>query len=228
VSALPTAGVDDLRFGPDGLLPAVVQDERTREVLMVAFMNREALDRTLETGQAWFWSRGRQELWHKGATSGNYLHVRQVRRNCEDNSLLLLAQPQGPTCHTGARSCYYRTLDGAPSGAPVADGAPDSAPPAGTLDWLFAILESRRGEAPEASYTARLLSEGVDRIGRKIGEEAAEVIIAAKNRAPDELAAETGDLWYHSLVLLLEAGMTPESVYRVLRRRHRQKSDSTG
>ena len=108
------------------------------------------------------------------------------------------------------------------------DGAPSSAPPAGTLDWLFAILESRRGEAPEASYTARLLSEGVDRIGRKIGEEAAEVIIAAKNRAPDELAAETGDLWYHSLVLLLEAGMTPESVYRVLRQRHRQKSDSTG
>jgi phosphoribosyl-AMP cyclohydrolase / phosphoribosyl-ATP pyrophosphohydrolase len=221
VSALPAAGVESLRFGPDGLLPAVVQDERTREVLMVAFMNREALEKTLETGQAWFWSRGRQELWHKGATSGNYLNVRQVRRNCEDNSLLLLAEPQGPTCHTGARTCYYRTL----AGAPVADG-PEAT--AGTLDWLFAILESRRGEAPEASYTARLLSEGVDRIGRKIGEEAAEVIIAAKNRAPDELAAETGDLWYHSLVLLLEAGMTPESVYRVLRRRHRQKSDSAG
>lgn len=221
MSVLPAEGVESLRFGPDGLLPAVVQDERTREVLMVAFMNREALEKTLETGQAWFWSRGRQELWHKGATSGNYLNVRQVRRNCEDNSLLLLAEPQGPTCHTGARTCYYRTLDG----APVADG-PEA--PAGTLDWLFAILESRQGEAPESSYTARLLSEGVDRIGRKIGEEAAEVIIAAKNRAPDELAAETGDLWYHSLVLLLEAGMTPESVYRVLRQRHRQKSDSAG
>jgi phosphoribosyl-AMP cyclohydrolase / phosphoribosyl-ATP pyrophosphohydrolase len=225
VSALPAAGVESLRFGPDGLLPAVVQDARTREVLMVAFMTREALEKTLETGQAWFWSRGRQELWHKGATSGNYLNVRQVRRNCEDNSLLLLAEPQGPTCHTGARTCYYRTLDGTPSGAPIADG-PEA--PAGTLDWLFAVLESRRGEPPESSYTARLLSEGVDRIGRKIGEEAAEVIIAAKNRAPDELAAETGDLWYHSLVLLLEAGMTPESVYRVLRQRHRQKSDSAG
>jgi phosphoribosyl-AMP cyclohydrolase / phosphoribosyl-ATP pyrophosphohydrolase len=227
VSALPAAGVESLRFGPDGLLPAVVQDARTREVLMVAFMTREALEKTLETGQAWFWSRGRQELWHKGATSGHYLHVRQVRRNCEDNSLLLLAEPQGPTCHTGARTCYYRTLDG----EPVADGAPSSAPPEareGTLDWLFAILESRRGEAPETSYTARLLSEGVDRIGRKIGEEAAEVIIAAKNRAPDELAAETGDLWYHSLFLLLEAGMTPESVYRVLRQRHRQQGDSAG
>ena len=151
MSALPTAGVDDLRFGPDGL-PAVVQDERTREVLMVAFMNREALDRTLETGQAWFWSRGRR-LWHKGATSGNYLHVRQVR-NCEDNSLLLLAEPQGPTCHTGARSCYYRTLDGALAGAPVADSAPSSAPPAGTLDWLFAILESRRGR-PRRPRTRR-------------------------------------------------------------------------
>ena len=153
--------------------------------------------------------------------------MRQVRRNCEDNSLLLLAEPQGPTCHTGARSCYYRTLDGAPAGAPVADGAPSS--PAGRHPGLALRHPGvAPGEAPEASYTARLLSEGVDRIGRKIGEEAAEVIIAAKNRAPDELAAETGDLWYHSLVLLLEAGMTPESVYRVLRQRHRQKSDSTG
>ena len=125
----------------------------------------------------------------------------------------------GPTCHTGERTCYFRTLDGqrVAGPAPVAGAA-------GDLDWLYAIL--RQPERREGSYTSRLLAEGVDRIGRKIGEEAAEVIIAAKNRSPQELAAETADLWYHSLVLLLDAGLQPEDVYRVLRDRHRQKTDS--
>jgi phosphoribosyl-AMP cyclohydrolase / phosphoribosyl-ATP pyrophosphohydrolase len=236
--ALDRAGLDEVRFGADGLVPAVVQDRATREVLMVGFMNREALARTLASGDAWFWSRTRGELWHKGATSGNYLRVREVRRNCEDSTLLLLADPAGPTCHTGARTCYYRTLDGRPvsgmgageqsgpgGGAP---GGEDSPSPRrgeeGDLDWLFEIL--RQPVRREGSYTGQLLAAGVDRIGRKIGEEAAEVIIAAKNRSPEELAAETADLWYHSLVLLLEAGLEPEDVYRVLRLRHRQKTGS--
>lgn len=227
MTALPVAGAESIRFGPDGLIPAVVQDRRTGDVLMVGFMNREALDRTLETGEAWFWSRSRQTLWHKGATSGNTLRVAAVRRNCEDNSLLLLADPAGPTCHTGARTCYYRTLDGQPVADESAAGA-GHAGGAGSLDWLYAILAARRHEAPERSYTARLLAEGVDRIGRKIGEEAAEVIIAAKNRDPQELAAETADLWYHSLVLLMDAGLEPEGVYRVLRERHRHKTTSDG
>jgi len=222
--ALNAAGLDEIRFGPDGLVPAVVQDRTSREVLMIGFMNREALARTLESGDAWFWSRSRGELWHKGATSGNFLRVREVRRNCEDSTLLLLADPVGPTCHTGERTCYFRTLDG----RRVADaaGAPPPGLPAGEpgdLDWLFAIL--RQPVRREGSYTSRLLAEGVDRIGRKIGEEAAEVIIAAKNRSPQELAAETADLWYHSLVLLLDAGLQPEDVYRVLRERHRQTRD---
>jgi phosphoribosyl-ATP pyrophosphohydrolase/phosphoribosyl-AMP cyclohydrolase len=218
--ALSAAGLEEIRFGGDGLIPAVVQDNTSGEVLMVGFMNREALSRTLDSGDAWFWSRSRRELWHKGATSGNYLRVREVRRNCEDSSLLLLADPVGPTCHTGERTCYFRTLDG------QRVAGPDRPPPgaAGDLDWLYAIL--RRPERREGSYTSRLLAEGVDRIGRKIGEEAAEVIIAAKNRSPQELAAETADLWYHSLVLLLDAGLQPEDVYRVLRDRHRQKTDS--
>ena len=217
--ALSTAGADEIQFGADGLVPAVVQDRTSREVLMVGFMNREALARTLESGDAWFWSRSRQELWHKGATSGNYLRVREVRRNCEDSTLLLLADPVGPTCHTGERTCYFRTLDGervaGPAGETAAAGEGE-----GDLDWLFAILRQPRRR--EGSYTSKLLAEGVDRIGRKIGEEAAEVIIAAKNRSPEELAAETADLWYHSLVLLLDGGLQPEDVYRVLRRRHRQ------
>jgi phosphoribosyl-ATP pyrophosphohydrolase/phosphoribosyl-AMP cyclohydrolase len=224
-TALSAAGLDEIRFGADGLVPAVVQDRTSREVLMVGFMNRQALARTLESGDAWFWSRSRQELWHKGATSGNFLRVREVRRNCEDSSLLLLADPVGPTCHTGERTCFFRTLDGqrvaGPTGDAAAGGA--SAAAAGDLDWLFAILRQPRRR--EGSYTSKLLAEGVDRIGRKIGEEAAEVIIAAKNRAPDELAAETADLWYHSLVLLLDAGLQPEDVYRVLRRRHRQSTE---
>jgi phosphoribosyl-AMP cyclohydrolase / phosphoribosyl-ATP pyrophosphohydrolase len=221
--ALDRAGLDEVRFGADGLVPAVVQDRATREVLMVGFMNREALARTLASGDAWFWSRTRGELWHKGATSGNYLRVREVRRNCEDSTLLLLADPAGPTCHTGARTCYYRTLDGRP--VPGADSpAPLRGGEGGDLDWLFEIL--RRPVRREGSYTGQLLAAGVDRIGRKIGEEAAEVIIAAKNRSPEELAAETADLWYHSLVLLLEAGLEPEDVYRVLRLRHRQKTGS--
>jgi phosphoribosyl-ATP pyrophosphohydrolase/phosphoribosyl-AMP cyclohydrolase len=222
--ALSAAGADEIRFGADGLVPAVVQDRTSREVLMVGFMNREALDRTLESGDAWFWSRSRQELWHKGATSGNYLRVREVRRNCEDSTLLLLADPVGPTCHTGERTCYFRTLAGervaGPAGDAAALGGDEREGGEGDLDWLFAILRQPRRRA--GSYTSKLLAEGVDRIGRKIGEEAAEVIIAAKNRSPEELAAETADLWYHSLVLLLDGGLEPEDVYRVLRRRHRQ------
>jgi phosphoribosyl-ATP pyrophosphohydrolase/phosphoribosyl-AMP cyclohydrolase len=209
-------------------------------VLMVAFMNREMLARTLETGLAWFWSRSRRQPWLKGATSGNSLRVREVRKNCEENSLLLLAEPLGPACHTGARSCYYRRLDGTPAGAPQfsAAGRPSQAapsPPAaewreatGDLDWLFAVVRQRQRARPAGSYTAALLAGGVDRIARKIGEEAAEVIIAAKNRAPQELAGEVADLWYHTLVLLADAGLTPADVYRVLAERHRAPGRAEG
>ena len=218
---LSAEGVDDIAWGESGLVPVVVQDVGTGEVLMVGFTNREMLAQTLATGQAHFWSRGRNRPWMKGETSGHFLYVREVRRNCEDSTLLFLAEPAGPTCHTGARTCYYRTLDGAPvRGAPAAEFAAEWRPPLGTLDWLFAIVAQRQREAPEGSYTAKLLREGVDRIAKKVGEEAAEVIIAAKNRSRDELAAEMADLWFHSLVLLLDAGMAPADVYRVLAERH--------
>jgi phosphoribosyl-ATP pyrophosphohydrolase/phosphoribosyl-AMP cyclohydrolase len=238
-ATLSMAGLDELEFGPDGLVPAIVQDRRTKEVLMLGFMNREMLARTLETGDAWFWSRRRGRPWHKGETSGNFIRVREVRRNCEDNSLLLLADPIGPVCHTGARSCYFRTLDGEPveagepagsagSAGPVGEAPvpaePGARPPEGTLDWLFEIIEERRLRPREGSYTHRLLQGGVDRIGKKVGEEAAEVIIAAKNRSRTELANEMADLWYHALVLLAEAGMAPQDVYAVLAARHRDRT----
>jgi phosphoribosyl-ATP pyrophosphohydrolase/phosphoribosyl-AMP cyclohydrolase len=234
---LSLEGLDSIDFGESGLIPAVVQDRHTAEVLMVGFTNREMLAKTLETGDAWFWSRSRQQAWHKGATSGNYLRVREVRRNCEDNSLLLLVEPVGPACHTGARTCYYRRLDGTPVTSsefrvPGSElevdserGTANAELPAqvGGLDWLFALVRERQQERPPGSYVVKLLDEGVDRIGRKIGEEAAEVIIAAKNRAPAELAGELADLWFHSLLLLADARLAPADVYRVLAQRHREK-----
>lgn len=233
---LSLAGLDSIDFGADGVIPAVVQDRRTGEVRMVGFTNREMLRRTLETGNAHFWSRSRQQPWLKGETSGNYIRVREVRRNCEDNSLLFLADPIGPTCHTGERTCFYRTLDGqrvpgsrfnVQSGSTASDPPLNIEPgtlnaPEGSLDWLFEIVRERQRTMPEGSYTSKLLSEGVDRIAKKVGEEAAEVIIAAKNRSADELSWEMADLWFHALVLLADAGMTPADVYRVLAERHAQ------
>jgi phosphoribosyl-ATP pyrophosphohydrolase/phosphoribosyl-AMP cyclohydrolase len=218
-TAAPLAldGLDSIDFGELGLIPAVVQDLRTREVLMVGFTNREMLAKTLETGNAWFWSRSRQQPWQKGETSGNFLRVREVRRNCEDNSLLYLAIPVGPTCHTGARTCFYRRLDGTPVGEP-------SGFREGSLDWDFEIIRQRQREMPEGSYVAGLLRQGVDRIAKKVGEEAAEVIIAAKNRSREELAWEMADLWFHSLIALADAGMEPADVYRVEAARHAPKS----
>lgn len=217
---LSAAGIDELRFGPDGLAPVVVQDLHTGEVLVLAFTTREMVAKTLESGDAWFWSRSRQEPWHKGATSGNFIRVREVRRNCENDSLLYLAEPVGPVCHTGAQNCYFRRLDGSPVAASPATRGGASAPPEGGLDWLFAIIRQRQQEMPEGSYTARLFTGGVDRIAKKVGEESAEVIIAAKNRSREELGWEMADLWYHALVLLADAGMTPADVYQVLAARH--------
>jgi len=210
--------VDTLDFGETGLIPAVVQERATGEVRMVGFTNREMLMRTIETGNVHFWSRTRNQPWLKGETSGNYLRMREVRRNCEDNSLLYLVDPIGPTCHTGERTCFYRTL----AGEPLELGTMSSSE--GGLDWLFQIVRQRQQEMPERSYTSKLFREGVDRIAKKVGEEAAEVIIAAKNRSPEELANEMADLWYHALVLLADAQMAPDDVYRVLAARHAQKA----
>lgn len=201
-----------MNFDSNGLVPAVVQHARSGEVLMVGYMNQTALDQTLESGHVTFWSRSRQTLWTKGETSGNVLELVEIRQDCDSDALLVLAEPAGPTCHTGAVSCFYRTLDGAPAEAPAPAGA--------VVARLADIIAQRDAERPETSYTTRLLIGGVDRIGKKIGEEAAEVIIAAKNRAPDELRWELADLLYHSLVLLQEQGVSVEDVWHELRRRH--------
>lgn len=178
----------DIRFAQDGLVPAIVQDARTREVLTLAYMNRESLERTLETGETWFWSRSRNELWHKGETSGNTQRVVSLTTDCDNDAIVVLVEPAGPACHTGARSCFAIEHDEEHSG--------------GLLHELYELIKNRQEERPEGSYTTYLFDKGLDKILKKIGEESAETIIAAKNDDPKQLVAETADLLYHLLVML--------------------------
>jgi phosphoribosyl-AMP cyclohydrolase / phosphoribosyl-ATP pyrophosphohydrolase len=201
-----------VKFDEKELIPAIVQHARSGEVLMLGFMNEESLRLTVESGQVTFWSRSRQSLWRKGETSGNVLQLVEIRQDCDGDALLVLAEPAGPTCHTGEPSCFHRDLAGEPAGR--------RAPASLILTQIADVIARRAAERPEGSYTVKLLDGGVDRIGKKIGEEAAEVIIAAKNAAPDELRWEMADLLYHSLLLLAQQGLSLESVWEELRRRH--------
>ncbi|WP_287905376.1 bifunctional phosphoribosyl-AMP cyclohydrolase/phosphoribosyl-ATP diphosphatase HisIE [Chloroflexus sp.] len=194
------------------LLPVIVQHARSGEVLMLGYMNEEALILTRESGFVTFYSRSRQRLWRKGETSGHTLRVVELRQDCDGDALLILAEPAGPTCHTGRPSCFFRDLDGSEMVNPV--------PPVAILTRLADRIRARRDTDPTESYTAKLLHGGVDRIGKKIGEEAAEVIIAAKNGDPAEVAYELADLIYHSLVLLENQGMSAEAVWAELARRY--------
>jgi phosphoribosyl-ATP pyrophosphohydrolase/phosphoribosyl-AMP cyclohydrolase len=201
-----------ITFDSNDLIPAIVQHARSGEVLMLGYMNAEALRLTEATGEVTFYSRSRRALWRKGETSGNVLRVVELRQDCDGDALLILAEPAGPTCHTGKPSCFYRDLAGAEVAA--------RSPAAGILARLADLIAARRDSTPDQSYTAKLLHGGVDRIGKKIGEEAAEVIIAAKNATPAEIVYEMADLLYHSLVLLEERGVEPEAVWRELERRY--------
>ncbi|MGB9739826.1 MAG: bifunctional phosphoribosyl-AMP cyclohydrolase/phosphoribosyl-ATP diphosphatase [Chloroflexus aggregans] len=194
------------------LLPVIVQHARSSEVLMLGYMNEEALILTRESGFVTFYSRSRQWLWRKGETSGHTLRVVELRQDCDGDALLILAEPAGPTCHTGRPSCFFRDLDGTEMVNPV--------PPVAILARLADRIRARRDTDPAESYTAKLLHGGVDRIGKKIGEEAAEVIIAAKNGNPAEVAYELADLMYHCLVLLENQGMSAEAVWAELARRY--------
>jgi len=201
-----------MKYDSNGLIPAIVQHARSGEVLMLGYMNQEALRRTRESGLVTFWSRSRNELWQKGASSGNVLRVVELREDCDADALLVLADPAGPTCHTGERSCFHRTADGTFAAA--------SAPPSAVLSRLAELIEQRRTEQPEGSYTAKLLRGGPERIGKKIGEEATEVVIGAMKGDNAELAYEAADLVYHLFVLLAAQGVAPEQVWAELERRY--------
>ncbi|MBY6274788.1 bifunctional phosphoribosyl-AMP cyclohydrolase/phosphoribosyl-ATP diphosphatase HisIE [Symbiobacterium thermophilum] len=225
-----------LKWGPDGLIPAVVQDVRTGQVLMQAYMNEEALRLTLETGYAWYWSRSRQELWQKGGTSGHVQRVREIRTDCDGDSLLLLVEQEGVACHEGTYSCFTRRVDGSPKA--LIDTAfwpiqPDDTVPydiGSILRELTAVLAERRAHPDPESYTSRLFRRGPDAYCKKIGEEATEVVLAVKNRDRENLAFEVADLWFHSLVALVDQGLSPADVADQLasrrgRRREQQKEE---
>lgn len=195
----------NIRFEPNGLVPAIVQDARTREVLTLAYMSAESLARTLETGETWFWSRSRNELWHKGATSGNTQQVVSLTADCDNDAIVVLVNPAGPACHTGARSCFG--IEQEFSG--------------GLLHELYELIKSRQAERPEGSYTTYLFDKGLDKILKKVGEESAETIIAAKNDDPKQLVAETADLLYHLLVMLVARGVSLDDVRDELAQRRK-------
>ncbi len=204
-----------IKFDHRGLVPAVVQDATTGQVLMAAWMNEEALRRTQETGQAHFWSRRRQELWHKGATSGNLMHVREIWVDCDADTLLLKVDLAGPACHTGERSCFYRMLQ------PPFPTPPGEALESNVLSTLFATILDRQAHPRPGSYTVQLLDAGEDEILKKVGEEAVEVILAAKGQRDERLIAEVADLFYHLLVLLAARKLTLADVEAELVRRRR-------
>src|SRR5262249_54612027 len=187
-----------VRFDEHGLVPAIVQDVRTREVLTLAYMNEASLARTLETGQTWFWSRSRNELWHKGATSGNTQEVVSIANDCDNDAIVVLVNPAGPACHTGARSCF--------------DSTPPDEDLGLLLNKLYELIESRERERPEGSYTTYLFNSGLDKILKKVGEESAETIIAAKNEDRARVTAESADLVYHLLVLLVARGVSLDEI----------------
>lgn len=194
--------IENVKFNENGLIPAILQDSDTKAVLMFAYMNQESLEMTLETKKATFWSRSRQELWVKGETSGNYQFVKELRIDCDNDTLLVLVKPEGPACHTGKKSCFYRRLDGQDLDNKENDSYSYFMEKAVFLKKLYQLIKERKDNPVEGSYTNYLFNEGVDKVCKKVGEEAAEVIIGAKNADHDEIVYEVSDLIYHLLVLL--------------------------
>jgi phosphoribosyl-ATP pyrophosphohydrolase/phosphoribosyl-AMP cyclohydrolase len=200
--------LEGVKFDGRGLVPVVAQDARTGEVLMLAYADRAALERTAATGEAHYYSRSRGELWHKGATSGNTQRVVEMRLDCDGDAVLYRVEPRGPACHTGARSCFFTRLAGE-----------DAAGLGEMLARLSRVISERRRALPEGSYTAELFRGGSGRIAQKVGEEAVETVVAALEG--ERLEEEAADLLYHLLVLLEDRGVSPDEVARVLDERHR-------
>ncbi|ERN40394.1 phosphoribosyl-ATP pyrophosphohydrolase [Rubidibacter lacunae KORDI 51-2] len=216
--AAPNGAVplDRIRYDDRGLVPAIVQDYLDGTVLMLAWMNRESLAKTLETGDTWFWSRSRQEFWHKGATSGHFQRVKTIRYDCDCDALLVGVEQIGDiACHLGERSCFHR-ID-----SPQAGESPPLPPPADTLSELYAVVRDRRERPAEGSYTNKLLAGGDNKILKKIGEEAAEVVMACKDDDPDAIASEVADIFYHVLVAMAYHRVELREVYRKLQARRR-------
>ena len=200
--------IKDLKFNEQSLIPAIVQDVRTRRVLMLAWMNEESLRVSMEKELCCFWSRSRGELWLKGETSGNYQHIVSIATDCDRDTLLILAEPDGPACHLGTESCFEYPLWESSNRGDF------------TLSGLMGLLDGRKQERPEGSYTTYLFDKGLDKILKKVGEESTEVIIAAKAEDKKETVYEIADLAYHVMVLMTQAGISLEEVRAELASRH--------
>ncbi|ACK71371.1 phosphoribosyl-ATP diphosphatase [Gloeothece citriformis PCC 7424] len=207
INAIP---LEQIRYNEQGLVPAIAQDYLDGTVLMMAWMNKESLQKTLETGETWYWSRSRGELWNKGATSGHIQKVKSIRYDCDSDALLVTVEQIGDiACHTGERSCFHQ-ID-----------SQKIAPPADTLSGVFDVIKDRRDHPTENSYTCKLLEGGDNKILKKIGEESAEVVMACKDDDPDAIASEVADLFYHTLVALAHHNVELRDVYRKLQDRKR-------
>ncbi|TYS15250.1 bifunctional phosphoribosyl-AMP cyclohydrolase/phosphoribosyl-ATP diphosphatase HisIE [Rossellomorea vietnamensis] len=206
---------DTIKFDENGLVPAIVQDASTKKVLTLAYMNAESLRLSIEKGETWFYSRSRQELWHKGETSGNTQRIIEMKYDCDQDAVLVEVEPKGPACHKGSESCFEESIYRAENGTSKAGSGGSS-----ILTTLEKLISERFDERPEGAYTTYLFEEGVDKILKKVGEEASEVIIAAKNRDKEELKWESADLLYHLLVLLKEQGLPLNEILQTLEERH--------
>jgi phosphoribosyl-AMP cyclohydrolase / phosphoribosyl-ATP pyrophosphohydrolase len=205
-----------LKFDNQGLLPVIAQDADTGEVLMFAYATREALEKTLVTKQAYYFSRSRNELWHKGATSGNTQDIVEVRFDCDEDVVLYRVKPNGPACHTGEQSCFYRTI-GEPSRLSMGD----------VMGLLERVVSDRLEKLPEGSYVTKLHERGIGYIAQKVVEEAGESIVAALEKKDDEFLGEAADLLFHLTVLLKERGLSLMQVAKVLEERHKERTASS-
>jgi phosphoribosyl-AMP cyclohydrolase / phosphoribosyl-ATP pyrophosphohydrolase len=227
---------EKIKWDEHGLIPAVVQDATTRQVLMVAYMSAESLQKTLDTGETVFWSRSRRELWHKGETSGNIQRVREIRVDCDEDTLLILVDPAGPACHTGAVSCFYRTVDelenaATPAAASLSSSEGTPPPPMHgegsgvgfTLSDLQSLIQDRQANPKPGSYTNSLFDAGINRTAQKVGEEATESIVAALGQGREQQIAELSDLFYHTLVLMAQLGLSLDDIQAELAKRHKPR-----
>lgn len=205
--------LNKINYDENGLIPAIVQDANSGKVLMLAYMNETALKKTIETKETWFYSRSRQELWNKGATSGNRQTVKQIALDCDEDALLLTVEPMGPACHTGEESCFFQAVE------TELDKRRE------VIHQLIDVIEERRNNPVDGSYTNYLFTEGIDKVLKKVGEEAAEVIIGAKNDDKEEIKWEIADLVYHTLVLMNMTDVSINDIKDVLYERHMEKKE---
>ena len=204
--------IQNKKYNENGLIPAIVQDRTSGKVLMLAYMNKEALEKTIETKETWFYSRSRKALWNKGETSGNKQSVEQISYDCDSDALLVTVQPKGPACHTGEESCFFNPIYKEDNVREV-------------IHDIVQIIQNRKENPVEGSYTTYLFQEGIDKVLKKVGEETSEVIIGAKNNDKEEIKWEIADLIYHTLVLMNITNVSIDDVKTELYKRHVQKKE---